>query len=200
MKKILLFFFALGLLMVPARAQTFAELHPNEISAGYSISLVNFGIGLINKAGLGNIDPETGEFSGIQSGGSGGIISMAYSRQMNPYVSLGAAASFNRVSINAVSGPNVSSIGASNLYTLLVTGKFDWYHTERDIFSMYSKIGLGAMYVQGDILEGVLNGAVILPAAQCSFICLEAGRSVHGFLELGLGSLGFAQIGVRTRF
>lgn len=200
MKKTFLSLLAACLLLVPAKAQTFGELHPNEISAGYSMSLVNTVVGLINKAGLGNVDADSGEFTGLQSGGSGGIISLSYARQMNPYVSLGAAASFNRVSLNAHDAGNVSTLGASNLYSLLITGKFDWFHVGKDVFSMYSKLGLGAMYVQGDVLEGLLNGTTVIPAAQCSFICMEAGKSIRGFLELGLGSLGFAQIGIRTRF
>ena len=200
MKKTLFALLAACLLVIPAKAQTFGELHPNEISAGYSISLINSVIGLVNEAGLGNVDPETGEFTGVKSGGSGGVVSLSYARQMNPYVSLGASACFNRVSLNATDAGNVSTLGSSNLYALMVTGKFDWFHVGKDVFSMYSKLGLGAMYVQGDVLEGLLNGTVILPAAQCSFVCLEAGKSIRGFLELGVGSMGVAQIGIRARF
>lgn len=200
MKKTLFVLLAFGLMLLPAKARTFGELHPNEISASYGMSIIDFAVGLINKAGLGNTDPETGEYSGIQSGGSAGIINLGYARQVNPYVSVGAMASFNRVSLNAVNGDDVSTIGSSNIYTLLVTGKFDWFHVGKDVFTMYSKLGLGAMYLQGDIMEGLLNGATMAPAAQCSFICMEAGRSVRGFLELGLGSQGYAQVGIRARF
>ncbi|MBR0223222.1 MAG: hypothetical protein IJL93_02995 [Bacteroidales bacterium] len=200
MKRIVLALLACGLMLLPAQAQTFGQIHPNEISVSYGMSLASTVIGLVNNAGLGNVDPDTGEFTGIQSGGSGGIINLGYARQMNPYVSLGAAASFNRVTLNATDAGSVTVLGSSNIYTLLFTGKFDWFHTDKDIFVMYSKLGLGAMYLQGDVLEGLLNGATLAPAAQCSFICMEAGKSVRGFLELGLGSQGYAQVGIRARF
>ena len=200
MKKTVFCLIAFGLLLLPAKAQTFRELHPNEISLGYSMSLLDKGIGLINKAHLGNTDPDTGEFVGIASGGSAGIASLSYARQMNPYVALGASFGFNRVSLNMKGLDDPFTLGSSNIYSAMVIGKFEWFHTQADHLTMYSKLGLGAMLVHGSVLEGLFAGHLVLPTAHCSFIGLEAGKTVSGFLELGVGFQGIAQLGVRVRF
>lgn len=192
------------LLALPARAQSYRQsyrlYHPNEISTSFGFSLINFGVGMIDKAKLTYVDPETGRVTGIRSGGSGGVLNIGYSRQLNSCISVGGSFGFDRTSINGLIYDMNLTLASANIYSLLGTAKFDWFHTRNDVFCMYSKIGLGLMVVQGIVLQGLLNGAVVLPTFQTSFVCLEVGKAVSGFLELGMGMQGIAQIGIHARF
>jgi len=201
MKKLLFVLLAFVLVIVPAKAQhPYRIYHPNEISTSYGFSLINFGVCMIDKANLKYVDPETGRVTGLLSGGTRGVLNIGYSRQLNRCISVGGAFGFNRASLNGIVYDANLTLAGSNIYSLLGTAKFDWFHTRNDVFCMYSKVGLGCMVVQGIVLQGLLNGAVVLPTFQTSFVCLEVGKVVSGFLELGIGMQGIAQVGVRARF
>ena len=201
MKKLLFAVLALMLLSLPMRAQPSYRLnHPNEISTSYGFSLISFGVSMIDKANLKYVDPETGAYSGIRSGGTRGVLNIGYSRQLNRCISVGGSFGFDQVGINAFVYNAKISLAKANIYSLMGTAKFDWFHTRNDVFCMYSKLGLGVMVLQGIVLQGLLNGAVAAPTFQASFVCLEVGKAVSGFMELGMGMQGIAQLGVRARF
>lgn len=138
--------------------------------------------------------------TGIRSGGSGGVLNIGYSRQLNSCISVGGSFGFDRTSINGIVYNANLTLASANIYSLMGTAKFDWFHSRNDVFCMYSKVGLGLMVVQGIVLQGLLNGAVVAPTFQTSFVCLEVGKAVSGFLELGMGMQGIAQIGLHARF
>ena len=201
MKKHWLILLVLVAVVFPAKAQQPYRLsHPNEISTSFGFSLINFGVCMIDKANLVYTDPKSGAVTGILSGGTRGALNIGYSRQLNRCISVGGAFGFNSASINGLIYNAKLTLAAANIYTFLGTVKFDWFHTRNEIFSMYSKVGLGMMVMQGVVLQGLLNGAVVLPTFQTSFVCLEVGKAVSGFLELGIGMQGIAQAGVRARF
>lgn len=201
MKKLLFVLLAFVLVMAPAKAQKpYRYQHPNEISTSYGFSLINFGVCMIDMANLKYVDPETGRVTGIRSGGSRGVLNIGYSRQLNSCISVGGSFGFNRASINGIIYDANLTLASANIYSLMGTAKFDWFHTRNDVFCMYSKVGLGFMVMQGIVLQGLLNGAVVLPTFQTSFVCLEVGKVVYGFLELGMGMQGIAQAGIRARF
>lgn len=80
--------------------------------------------------------------------------------------------------------------------TLMATAKFYWFN--KPYVGMYSRIALGATYG-----VGATNGERhlrLLPAYQVSGVGLEAGGKVRGFIELGSGSMGVFQGGVRVKF
>ena len=201
MKKRLLVLLALVVVIIPAKAQKPYRLsHPNEISTSYGFSLLNFGVCMLDKANLVYVDPKNGAVTGLLSGGTRGALNIGYSRQLNPCISVGGAFGFNRASVNGLIYNANLILAAANIYTFLGTVKFDWFHTRNEVFSMYSKLGLGMMVVQGVVLQGLLNGAIVLPTFQSSFVCLEVGKAVSGFLELVIGMQGIAQAGIRARF
>lgn len=200
MKKQGFILLTLLLLALPARAQSYRLYHPNEISTSYGFSLINFGVSMIDRARLSYVDPETGRVTGIRSGGSGGVLNIGYSRQLNSCISVGGSFGFDRTSINGIVYNANLTLASANIYSLMGTAKFDWFHSRNDVFCMYSKVGLGLMVVQGIVLQGLLNGAVVAPTFQTSFVCLEVGKAVSGFLELGMGMQGIAQIGLHARF
>ena len=200
MKNRLFLLLTLLLLAWPSRAQSYWLDHPNQISTSFGFSLIDFGVAQIDRLNWTYYDPETDRVTGIRSGGTKGILNIGYSRQLNSCISVGGSFGFNQVGINALLYGAKFSLARANMFTLMGTAKFDWFHTRHDVFCMYSKVGLGLMVLQGAVLQGLLNGAIVLPTFQTSFVCLEVGKTVYGFLELGCGMQGFAQLGVRARF
>ena len=200
MKKPLFALLVLLLLAWPSQAQSYRIDHPNQISTSFGFSLIDFGVAQIDRLNWTYYDPETDRVTGIRSGGTRGILNIGYSRQLNSCISVGGSFGFNQVGINALIYDAKLSLAKANIYTLMGTAQFDWFHTRNDVFCMYSKVGLGLMVMQGIVLQGLFSGAVVLPTFQTSFVCLEVGKTVSGFLELGMGMQGIAQLGVRARF
>ena len=200
MKKRLFALLAFALLALPLQAQPYNQIRPNEISTGAGFSAIDFAVGMLDRLNLIYVHPESGAETGLKTGGSRVAMNIGYSRQLNCCVSVGGTFGFNRVSLNGLIYDCNLTLASSNIYSMMATGKFDWFHTRSDVFSMYSKLGLGVMVVQGIVLQGMLNGAIVLPTFQSSFICFEVGQTVRGFFELGIGMQGIVQTGVLVRF
>ncbi len=182
-----------------AKAQNpyYKQVHPNDISVSYGFSLLStFGSVVIGS--LSNILDVEKEIS-VKPGGTYGVINLGYAYQLNKVVSIGGAAGFNRLSIDLKDNTGKISPAAVNVWTIMSTGKFDWFRTRSDMFGMYSKVGLGVMAVGGSLMEE-LHKTVWLPTGQLSLIGLEVGKGFSGFMELGFGMQGIAQLGVRARF
>ena len=187
------------LLSGQAKAQNlyYKQVHPNDISVSYGFSLLStFGSVVIGS--LSNIHDVEKEIS-VKPGGTYGVINLGYAYQLNKVVSIGGAAGFNRLSIDLKDNTGKISPAAVNVWTIMSTGKFDWFRTRSDMFGMYSKVGLGVMAVGGSLMEE-LHKTVWLPTGQLSLIGLEVGKGFSGFMELGFGMQGIAQLGVRARF
>lgn len=182
-----------------AKAQNpyYKQVHPNDISVSYGFSLLStFGSVVIGS--LSNILDIEKDIS-VKPGGTYGVINLGYAYQLNKVVSIGGAVGFNRLSIDLKDNTGKISPAAVNVWTIMSTGKFDWFRTRSDMFGMYSKVGLGVMAVGGSLMEE-LHKTVWLPTGQLSLIGLEVGKGFSGFMELGFGMQGIAQLGVRARF
>ena len=188
------------LLSGQAKAQNpyYKQIHPNEISTSYGFSVLStFGSVVIGS--LSNLlDLTEGEIS-VKPGGTYGVINLGYSYQLNKTISIGGGLGFNRLSIDLKDNTGKISPAAVNIWTIMSTGKFDWFRTRSDMFGMHSKVGLGIMAVGGSLMEE-LHKTIWLPTGQLSLIGLEVGRGFSGFMELGFGNQGIAQLGVRARF
>lgn len=188
------------LLSGQAKAQNlyYKQIHPNEISTSYGFSVLStFGSVVIGS--LSNLlDLTEGEIS-VKPGGTYGVINLGYSYQLNKTISIGGGLAFNRLSVDLKDNTGKISPAAVNIWTIMSTGKFDWFRTRSDMFGMYSKVGLGIMAVGGSLMEE-LHKTIWLPTGQLSLIGLEVGRGFSGFMELGFGNQGIAQLGVRARF
>jgi len=205
MKKILVSLLAVCCLatMAPqasAQTQNYYKLsHRNEISASYGFSLLGAGIGtVVNKANwlrefLGVTDIE------IKNGGTGGYINLGYTRQLSKVVSVGGSMGFDRMSVNLKDETGKITAAGANVWTLMAGAKFDWFRTRSDIFGMYSKVNLGVMGIGASLMEEA-HKSLWLPTGHLSLIGLEVGRGFSGFMELGFGMQGVAQVGIRARF
>jgi len=182
-----------------AKAQNlyYKQIHPNEISTSYGFSMLStLGSVVINS--LSNMIDFDKDIS-VKPGGTYGVINLGYSYQLNKVVSIGGGLGFNRMSVDLKDNTGKISPAAANIWTIMSTGKFDWFRTRSDMFGMYSKVGLGIMAVGGTLMEE-LHKTIWLPTGQLSLIGLEVGRGFSGFMELGFGNQGIAQLGVRARF
>ena len=82
-------------------------------------------------------------------------------------------------------------------YTLLPTIKLSWYN--RDHFSSYSKLALGASLLHKEQSEGPSNAVTF--NGQITFLGIDAGwRRLRFFGEVGFGQQGMAYTGIRYRF
>lgn len=95
------------------------------------------------------------------------------------------------------SGENDENRSHHHYITLMPTAKFYWFNNPH--FGMYSRLGVGATYVNGKYNDAPDNDWRL--AFQASLISFDFGReSARGFLELGYGTHGFVLGGFRVRF
>jgi len=204
MKKYLLSILAVGMLLFSQQAQAqppyYKQIHHNEISASYGLSLLGTAIGtVVNKADLLNRWLNIEDELSVRAGGTKGVINLGYSYQLSKVFSVGGAAGLNRISVNLKDDTGKITAAAANIWIVMATGKFDWFRTRSDIFGMYSKVGVGAMAIGGSLMEE-LHKTIWLPTGQLSLIGLEVGKGFSGFMELGMGMQGIVQVGIKARF
>lgn len=201
MKKVLVSILLVISLLLSGQANAqnlyYKQIHHNEISASYGVSLLST-FGSIAIGSLANILDLDKEIS-VKPGGTYGVINLGYSYQLNKVISIGGGLAFNRLSVDLRDNTGSISPAALNVWTILSTAKFDWFRTRSDMFGMYSKVGLGVKAFGGTLMEE-FHKTIWLPTGQLSLIGLEVGKGFSGFLELGFGDQGIAQLGVRARF
>ena len=191
------------LLSTQAQAQTqtyYKQIHPNEISASYGVSLLGVGIGtVVNKVDdlkrwLGIDDDLV-----VESGGTKGVVNLGYTYQLNKVVSIGGAIGLNSMSVRLKDNTGKIDAARANIWMLMSSAIFDWFRTRSDVFGMYSKVNLGVMGIGASLMED-LHKTVWLPTGHLSLIGLEVGKGFSGFAEFGIGMQGIAQVGIRARF
>ena len=200
-----------GLSVAPsATAQVrIKEAHPNEISLSYGVSLLGASMGLV--AGMANmlgdvvdwIDPSPGDDIRVRIGGSHGIATLAYSYTVNKTWQFGVSTGFSRLSVHLSDNTGEFRPLTANMFNFMNTAQVNWFRTRRDILSMYTKAGMGVWIVNYGLMVDTADqktGTKVNFAGQISPVCLEVGRAVSGFLELGVGMHGVIQTGVRVRF
>jgi hypothetical protein len=204
MKKIFVSLMMVCLMALPtmqAQTQTYyKQIHPNEISASYGVSLLGTGIGtVVNK--LDDIrrwlDIDDGLV--VKSGGTFGVINLGYTYQLNKVVSIGGAIGLNSMKIRLEDNTGKIDAARANIWMLMSSAKFDWFRTRSDVFGMYSKVNLGVMGIGASLMEEA-HKTLWLPTGHLSLIGLEVGKGFSGFMELGVGMQGIVQAGIRARF
>lgn len=132
----------------------------------------------------------------------GGKYTIGYNYHFPNNLTLGAAISFSRYSLTVLplGSTNIASVSADVISTL-VTMRTNWFNHK--YVAMYSKFGIGLISYHGDAraLGFGASGWVPfpLPTAHISPVCIEAGNPrVRFFAELGFGSQGLLQSGIRV--
>ena len=199
MKKLFVAILAIGCLLAApaAKAQTINQTCPNEISFGYGVSLIGSATNMIIN-NLGIVEQITdGEYVAIKSGGSKGVLNLNYIHHTSKVFGIGGNFGFNRMSVNMEDETGKLTAASVNMFSLMVDTKLNWFRN--DMFGMYSKIGLGVMCLNGNLVEE-MSGNLWLPTGHVSAIGMEVGRQFCGFLELGAGMKGIVQAGVKFHF
>lgn len=196
----------------PVRAQyQYHVTHPNEISTSYGVSFLGMTLGTFVR--LADKVVDWSDILGIEidkdwklsAGGSKGVLGVGYSRQLNKTIGVGAAFSYEGLSVKL--SDNTGSIKplAADLYVISNTARFNWFRTKNDVFAMYSKVSLGVGLVHGVLMKDTadeISRTFPFFAPQLSPICLEVGKGFSGFIESGVGlpDLLYAHFGIRARF
>ncbi|MBR0223223.1 MAG: hypothetical protein IJL93_03000 [Bacteroidales bacterium] len=199
MKKIFIALLALSCLMAaPAtKAQTINVNYPNELSFSYGVSL----IGSATSSLVARFDIlqqfSDGEYVKIQSGGSKGVLNLGYVYHTSKLFGVGGNFGFNRMSVTMEDETGKMTAASANVFFLMADAKLNWFR--RDIFGMYSKLGLGVMCINTSLAEEA-GGNLWLPTGHLSLVGMELGRQFCGFMELGAGMQGIVQFGVKYHF
>ena len=204
MKKIFVSLMMVCLMALPtmqAQTQTYyKQIHPNEISASYGVSLLGTSIGtVVNKLDDLRRWLDIDDGLVVKSGGTFGVINLGYTYQLNKVVSIGGAIGLNSMKIRLEDNTGKIDAARANLWMLMSSAKFDWFRTRSDVFGMYSKVNLGVMGIGASLMEEA-HKTLWLPTGHLSLIGLEVGKGFSGFMELGVGMQGIVQAGVRARF
>ncbi len=185
------------------------DAHPNEICVSYGVSLLGMSVGTV--AGFANLlgdiadefEISSGDNIRVHLGGSRGIATLGYSYTLNKTWQFGASAGFSRLSVRLSDNTGEFAPLAADMFNFMNTAQVNWFRTRNDVFGMYTKAGIGMWIVNYGLMVDTADersGTKIFPAAQLSAVCLEVGRSISGFLELGVGMQGIVQTGLRVRF
>ena len=199
MKKIFIALLALSCLMAaPAtKAQTINVNYPNELSFSYGVSL----IGSATSSLVARFDIlqqfSDGEYVKIQSGGSKGVLNLGYVYHTSKLFGVGGNFGFNRMSVTMEDETGKMTAASANVFFLMADAKLNWFR--RDIFGMYSKLGLGVMCINTSLAEEAGRN-LWLPTGHLSLVGMELGRQFCGFMELGAGMQGIVQFGVKYHF
>ena len=185
------------------------EAHPNEICVSYGVSLLGVSVGTV--AGFANsladiadfIEVSSGDNIRVHIGGTHGIFTLGYSYTVNKTWQFGAATGFSRLNMHVSDNTGDFRPLTADMYNFMNTAQVNWFRTGNDVFGMYTKAAIGMWIVNYGLMVDTADergGTKIFPAAQLSAVCLEVGKTVSGFLELGVGMQGVVQTGLRVRF
>ena len=121
-----------------------------------------------------------------------GINSAEYFHYLGDLVAVGGVVGYHNFKVKQ--GTFTESFTS---YTLLPAIKLSWYN--RDHFSSYSKLALGASLVHKENSTGPSNQVTF--NGQITFLGIDAGwRRLRFFGEVGFGQQGMAYTGIRYRF
>lgn len=187
MKKLfLLLAFLAG--MMAANAQ---PAYKNEVAVGAGLiatsDLQSITYRLMAKM-LGVFADEENPLETVNSGSN----SAEYFHYLGDLVAVGGVIGYHNFSVK-----QGGDLNAFTSYTLLPAIKLSWYNREH--FSSYSKLALGASLLHKEQSEGPSNAVTF--NGQITFLGIDAGwRRLRFFGEVGFGQQGMAYTGIRYRF
>ena len=133
-----------------------------------------------------------------------GPVSAEYFYHANKWLGVGAIGVFGKCTQDVVVSKDQHGKDTNTYYSLLPAVKLDWLRKKH--FGMYSKAAIGmtlrhehVRYDSPEKKDGSHTGTHL--NWQASLLGIEAGSPrVRGFVELGVGEQGIAQIGMRYKF
>lgn len=133
-----------------------------------------------------------------------GPFSAEYFYHANKWLGVGGIFVFGQSKQDVLVSKDLNGEAVNTYYSLLPAAKLDWLRKKH--FGMYSKAAIGATLRHESVdydtptKEEYSHSAIHLNW-QVSLLGIEAGSPrVRGFVELGVGEQGIAQIGMRYKF
>lgn len=121
-------------------------------------------------------------------------LGLSYSKRVNPWLALGAKATFGAAWQNVYDTYTDELLYNNNVYNIaaLFDVRFNWLR--RTNVEMYSSVALGLL-----AHAERANGG-IAPMADVAFVGIKVGRGFYGFVEVGAGVGGSVRGGLGFRF
>lgn len=127
---------------------------------------------------------------------SWGTINATYNFRLTKIIALGGTFTYSH---NKNGASTEERFRAENTYfTFLPNAKFNWVN--KKYFTLYSRAGLGISFRHAKYNSDGSTDNSTLCAFQVSPIGIEVGNAVAGFVEVGIGTSGILQGGIRCRF
>ena len=175
------------------------NLH-HELSLSYGLgSIAQFGDGIGEGLGLAFTNTEYDDGSIV------GPITMEYFYHFNnPRLAVGGSFTYSKWDSDVLVRNSQTKVGERNRNFFSVMPAFKSYWINKNHFGLYSKVAAGVGFLQctdNDYETHVKkddNGCYFM--FQLSFIGVEFGSKLRGFVEAGVGDQGFIQAGIRYKF
>ena len=182
MKKLIVCFLIL-LVSLSAQAQPDYR-HEISVSYGRLSNMELYGYGLEQLANI------TAALTGLAKVHvvSIGSIGVSYFYRLSNMVSLGFTGAYMDFFDENMAEPR----SYYRFGTAMVGVKLHWY--EREWFRTYSMFAVGALYRNDPVIKQ------FRVAGQATMLGLEVGKRFCGFLDLGVGDLSVASVGLRVKF
>lgn len=121
-------------------------------------------------------------------------LGLSYSKRVNPWLALGAKATFGATWQNVYDTYTDELLYNNNVYNIaaLFDVRFNWLR--RTNVEMYSSVALG-LFAHAERANGG-----IAPMADVAFVGIKVGRGFYGFVEVGAGVGGSVRGGLGFRF
>lgn len=175
------------------------NLH-HELSLSYGLgSIAQFGDGIGEGLGLAFTNTEYDDGSIV------GPITMEYFYHFNnPRLAVGGSFTYSKWDSDVLVRNSQTKVGERNRNFFSVMPAFKSYWINKNNFGLYSKVaaGVGFLKCTDNDFETHKkvddNGCYFM--FQLSFIGVEFGSKLRGFVEAGVGDQGFIQAGIRYKF
>lgn len=126
-----------------------------------------------------------------------GVWTLSYGYRFKRWFDLSAALSYSGDFSAVYSNLDGSKLHPENRHSISVmpVARFTWLN--RKWVRLYSSVGLGVMF---DVVQGDSRFTELYFAGQLVPVGLAVGGAFFGFVELGVGTQGFALAGIGYRF
>lgn len=118
-------------------------------------------------------------------------------------IELGAAIGYQNANLEEavfdINGNNRTAIVDINYYTLMPQIRFNWVQSEDEIFELYSSAGIAFTFAYEQRLDTQENSFSPIPGIHITGMGVRFGRTLGGFMEVGVGSKGFMSAGISYR-
>ncbi|HTX88397.1 MAG TPA: hypothetical protein VMC08_05360 [Bacteroidales bacterium] len=173
---------------------------PNEFYAGYGLGSVFYFSGLSN-----HYYSDAYPYKADQYLRSAGTFLLGYTRHLNRVVSVGSQFAYFPATTDLTYNDYSEGTGTNDVIhrtahdnVLMALTRITFSYVSKSFFRIYSGFAIGVTVDLGNVTYNgtTENKRKLLPAGQLTMFGVRFGRSLGGFLEMGIGTLGIVTAGI----